>query len=76
MGIWEGYSIKNKIQILLFPRSFRNSASMDKYRELMTMSKTKWLSDGQSDNKKNIQISLAFNLPLNNDMTLILIFNM
>lgn len=49
---------------------------MDKYRELMTMSKTKWLSDGQSDNKKNIQISLAFNLPLNNDMTLILIFNM
>lgn len=60
----------------MFSRSFRNSASMDKYRELMTMSKTKWLSDGQSDNKKNIQISLAFNLPLNNDMTLILIFNM
>lgn len=49
---------------------------MKKYRELMCQTKTKWLSDGQADNKKNIQISLASNLPLHNDMTLILIFNM
>lgn len=53
-----------------------NSACLKKYRELMCPTKTKWLSDGQADNKKNIQISLASNLPLNNDMTLILIFNM
>lgn len=46
------------------------------YRFIKCPTRAKWLSDGQADNKKNIQISLASNLPLNNDMTLILIFNM
>ncbi|XP_055716056.1 uncharacterized protein LOC129809929 isoform X3 [Phlebotomus papatasi] len=47
-----------------------------KYRELMSKNTTKWLSDGQLDFKKNIQISLGSNLPLTNEMTFILVFSM
>ena len=47
-----------------------------KYDRLWSDSPMQWLSDGQADTKKDIQISLASKLPLNNEMTLILIFNM
>ncbi|XP_055678177.1 uncharacterized protein LOC129786938 isoform X2 [Lutzomyia longipalpis] len=53
-----------------------NSPLDRKYRELMSKSATKWLSDGQLDFKKNIQISLGSNLPLTNEMTFILVFSM
>lgn len=37
----------------------------------------KWVCDGrQLDAKKNIQLSLSANLPLNNDMTFIMVFSM
>ncbi|GAB0092497.1 uncharacterized protein DMENIID0001_074930 [Sergentomyia squamirostris] len=73
--LWERLQIIIRKYYDLIPDD-ENSPLDRKYRELMSKSATKWLSDGQLDFKKNIQISLGSNLPLTNEMTFILVFSM
>ncbi|XP_052863644.1 uncharacterized protein LOC128270282 [Anopheles cruzii] len=71
-SLWERLQLLMKQYYDLIPES-EDNALYNLYMELMAKSSLKWLTDARFNSKNMIQVSLASNLPLSNEMTFVML---
>uniref|UniRef100_A0A182SBN4 Uncharacterized protein n=1 Tax=Anopheles maculatus TaxID=74869 RepID=A0A182SBN4_9DIPT len=73
-SLWDRLQLLMKQYYDLIPES-EDNALYNQYMELMSKSSLKWLTDLRFSSNNMIQISLASNLPLSNEMAFVMLTN-
>ncbi|XP_053670947.1 uncharacterized protein LOC128721235 [Anopheles nili] len=73
-SLWDRLQLLMKQYYDLIPES-EDNALYNEYVELLSKSSLKWFSDARSNKKNIIQMSLASNLPLSNEMAFVMLTN-
>uniref|UniRef100_A0A182P3H7 Uncharacterized protein n=1 Tax=Anopheles epiroticus TaxID=199890 RepID=A0A182P3H7_9DIPT len=73
-SLWDRLQLLMKQYYDLIPES-EDNALYNQYMELMSKSSLKWLTDAPVNKNNNIQMSLASNLPLSNEMAFVMLTN-